>query len=95
MQDRQHLEPSNALCTVVFIALMVLLAATVAIGHVEIGRLAFAAAAAIATLKALLIVLFFMRVRYSSALIGLIAGAGFVWVGFLFILTLSDYLSRG
>jgi cytochrome c oxidase subunit 4 len=86
--------PSNGLTAIVFAALLVLLGVTVAVSRVELGPWNFFTAAAIATLKALLIVLIFMRVRYGTPLVRLFAGAGFFWLILLFALTLGDYLTR-
>ena len=44
--------------------------------------------------KALLVVLFFMHVRYSRWLIWVFVGAGITWMGHILILTMSDYLTR-
>ena len=79
----------------VFAALMVLLIATVAVAEIDLEPWNFLVAAGIATVKALLIILFFMHVRYSEPLIWLVAGAGFFWLAILFALTISDYVSRG
>lgn len=49
----------------------------------------------IAVAKATLVVLYFMHVRYSTRLIWVVVVAGFFWLGILFVLTMSDYLSRG
>jgi cytochrome c oxidase subunit 4 len=49
---------------------------------------------AIATVKAVLVVLFFMHVRYSGWLIWVFVGAGVAWLGHLLILTMSDYVTR-
>ena len=51
-------------------------------------------AMSIAVAKGLLVVLFFMHVKYSSRLIWVFAGAGFFWLFILFGLKLSDYMSR-
>jgi cytochrome c oxidase subunit 4 len=48
----------------------------------------------IAVIKATLVVLYFMHVRYSARLIWVVVVAGFFWLGILFVLTMSDYLSR-
>ena len=48
----------------------------------------------IAVIKATLVVLYFMHVRYSTRLIWVIVVAGFFWLGIMFVFTLSDYLSR-
>lgn len=48
----------------------------------------------IAVIKATLVVLYFMHVRYSSRLIWVIVIAGFFWMGIMFALTFSDYFTR-
>jgi cytochrome c oxidase subunit 4 len=78
----------------VYAALLVLLVVTVAIAQVELGAWNFKAAITVATIKALLILLFFMQVRYSPPLIWMVAGAAFFWLGILLSLTLSDYWTR-
>ena len=70
----------------VFAALMVLLIATVVVAEMDLGPLNFLVAAGIASVKALLIILFFMHVRYSEPLTWLIAAAGFFWLAILFSL---------
>jgi len=86
--------PSPRVYYAVFAALLLLLAATVAAAQFDLGRWNFPTATTIAALKGLLIILFFMHVRYSSPLTWLFAGAGFFWLGLLISLTLSDYITR-
>jgi cytochrome c oxidase subunit 4 len=87
--------PATSVYYAIFAALLVLLAVTIGVAEIDLGRLNFPLAAAIATLKALLILLFFMHVRYAKPLIWLVAGAAFFWLAILFALTLSDYWTRG
>ena len=84
----------NKIYYAVFGALMVLLAATVLIAYIHLGKLNFIAAVTIAVVKAVLIILYFMHVRYSSRLLWIFVGAGFFWLGILFALSFSDYLTR-
>ena len=51
-------------------------------------------ALAIATTKALLVILYFMHVRYSSKLTKVAVLAGFFWLGILLVMTMGDYVSR-
>jgi cytochrome c oxidase subunit IV len=51
-------------------------------------------ALAIACIKATLVILYFMHVRYSDRLTMVTVGAGFFWLLILITLSLSDYLSR-
>lgn len=79
----------------VFGGLMALLAATVGIAYVHLGRLNVVAALTIATIKTVLIMLYFMHLRYSSRLLWVFVVAGFFWLGIIFTLVFSDYLTRG
>jgi cytochrome c oxidase subunit 4 len=74
--------------------LFALLAVTVGISLVDLGSLNIVAALAIAVAKMLLVVLFFMHVRWSSRLVWLFASGGLLWLAILFMLTMSDFLTR-
>jgi cytochrome c oxidase subunit IV len=82
----------------IFGALMVGTALTVIAAKVDLDHLFHGAntvvALTIAVIKATLVVLYFMHVRYSTRLIWVVVVAGFFWLGVLFVLTMSDYLSR-
>jgi cytochrome c oxidase subunit 4 len=79
----------------VSVALAVLLVATVLASYVDAGRLNVVIAIAIATAKAVLIMLFFMHLKYSPPLVRLVAVSGFVWLGILLVITMADYVARG
>lgn len=86
----------------VFAALMVLLVVTLAAAAVDFGhinpRLHFVnivIAVGIAVIKAVLIILYFMHVRFSSKMTWVFAGAAFVFVLIMFGMTFSDYATRG
>ena len=49
----------------------------------------------IASVKATLVVLYFMHVRYSNRLVWVIVISALFWMGILFALTFSDYATRG
>jgi cytochrome c oxidase subunit 4 len=79
----------------VFAALMVLTAATVFAARIDMGPLNTPIALVIAVTKAILVVLYFMHVRYSSKLTKLMVASGFVWLGIMIVLTMMDFSSRG
>lgn len=91
--DHAH-HPTLATYLAVFVALMVLLVVTVAVAEMDFGRFSFPVAVAVASVKAVLIIMFFMHVRYSPPLIWLVSCAGFFWLAILFTLTLADYFTR-
>jgi cytochrome c oxidase subunit 4 len=79
----------------VWAILMVLLFLTLGLAELNLSPFNVAVALAVATLKMLLIILYFMHVKFSSRLTWLFAMAGFLWLGFMLVLTLSDYFARG
>lgn len=79
----------------VFAGLMLLLIATVVAAQYDLGAWGVAIALTIAAAKALLIILYFMHVRFRGRLAWVFAAGGFIWLGILIGLTLSDYISRG
>ena len=78
----------------IFATLMVLTAITVAAAFVDLGPLNPVIALTIAALKAVLVILYFMHVRYSTRLTWVVIGAGVFWLGILLALTMNDYLAR-
>lgn len=79
----------------VYLALLALLVSTVVAAFFDLGALNNVVAVGIAMLKAGLVMLFFMHVRWSSRLIGLAAAAGFLWLLYLLSGTMTDYVTRG
>ena len=80
----------------IFIALMVGTALTVWAGLQDFpGPLNVIVALTIAVVKATLVVLYFMHVRYSSRLIWVVFASALFWLGILFALTFGDYWTRG
>jgi len=78
----------------VYLALLILLGGTIGLAYVDLGIWNSVAAITIAVVKALLVVLFFMHVKYSSNLTRVYVLAGFLWLALLIGLTLTDYLTR-
>ena len=80
----------------IFLSLMVGTALTVWAGLQDFpGPLNVIVALTIAVVKATLVVLYFMHVRYSSRLIWVVFASALFWLGILFALTLGDYWTRG
>ena len=79
----------------VYTALLALTLLTVGVAYLDLGPMNIVVALGIATCKAVLVMLFFMHLRYSSHLTWVIGGAGVIWLAHLLIFTLSDYLTRG
>ena len=78
----------------ILLALMVLTATTTGAAYLNMGVFNPIVALGIACLKAVLVILFFMHIRYSSRVMMLTVGAGFFTFLVLITMTLSDYISR-
>ena len=78
----------------VFAALLVGTAITVVAAYINLGPLNPVIALAIACTKAVVVILFFMHVKYQSRLIKMTVGAGFFTFLILVTMTMLDYISR-
>ena len=92
MSDTAH--PTRALYWKIYIALMVLLVATVGAAFVNLGPFNIVVAMVIAVTKAILVIVFFMHVRYSEKLIWLYAALGFLWMTYLLVGVFGDVMTR-
>jgi cytochrome c oxidase subunit 4 len=90
--ERSH--PSPSLYAVILGALVVGTVLTWSIARINLGIWNPVVALTIAVIKAVLVILFFMHVRYSSKLTKVTVAAGFFWLLILISLSLSDYISR-
>ncbi len=79
----------------VFAALIILTIVTTAVAFVDLGAFSVVAALAIAVCKALLVSLFFMHVRHSSALTKVVLVAALLWLAIMIGFTLTDFATRG
>jgi cytochrome c oxidase subunit 4 len=94
MTSNTHVVPAR-IYLFVFLALLVLTATTVGVAFIDLGPLNNVVALGIAVLKASLVVLFFMGVRYSTRLTPLVIGSGVFMLAVMIGLTFVDYATRG
>jgi cytochrome c oxidase subunit 4 len=92
--DRSHGHPSLGAYFGVFATLMVLTALTVWASFQHLGVWNTPVALAIAVTKALLVALIFMHLKYSPKLTKFVVVASVLWLAFLILITVSDYVSR-
>jgi cytochrome c oxidase subunit 4 len=79
----------------IFLALMVGTALTVLAAFYDFpGPLNAVVALTIAVVKATLVILYFMHVRYSGRLVWLVIIAALLWLMIMFAITFSDYWTR-
>jgi cytochrome c oxidase subunit IV len=79
----------------IFGSLMVLTGVTVGVAFIDLRVMNTVVALTIAVVKATLVVLFFMHLKYSSRLTWVVGASALVWLAIMFGITFADYLSRG
>lgn len=77
-----------------WLALLGLLALTVGLAYVPMGRMNLVAGLAVSAVKTALVVTVFMNLFRSSVLARVAAAAGLFWLAILFSLSATDYLTR-
>ena len=86
---------SSKLYVGIWATLMVLTVITATVAFVDLGPFNTVVALVIATLKALLVVLFFMHVKYASEkLTKMVIVCSLFWLLILLFLSLADYSTR-
>jgi cytochrome c oxidase subunit IV len=90
----EHVVPVR-IYVAVFAALIVMTAITTAVSGIDLGPWNTVVALGIAIVKATLVVLFFMHVKYSPRLTATVILGGLFWLLILLALTLSDFATRG
>jgi cytochrome c oxidase subunit IV len=78
----------------VFGALMVFTVLTYSIAYVDLGTFNLVVALTIAIIKATLVVLFFMHVKYSTTLTKAVVASGFFFFLIMIFFTMNDLLTR-
>jgi cytochrome c oxidase subunit 4 len=89
----EHIVPKRVYYTI-FAILMFCTYLTVQIAFFDLGAMNTVAALTIAVFKATLVVLFFMHVKYSTKLTGVVVVGSIFWLAILLALTMNDYLTR-
>jgi cytochrome c oxidase subunit 4 len=79
---------------IIFGALMLGTAITVGASYLDLGPWNPVIALGIACTKSVLVILFFMHIKYSSRVMKLTVASGFFTFLVLITMTLSDYMSR-
>jgi len=94
-EQAEHTSRSQGFYLAIGVILLMLTATTVGAAFVNLGPFNPIIALLIATIKATLVVLFFMHVKGASEkLTGVIVFSGFFFLAILLSLSLADYLTR-
>ena len=92
-EHAEHIVPPGIYAAIIT-TLLILTGITVFAAFIDLGRFNIVVALVIATLKATLVVLFFMHAKYVPKRTKLVIISGIFWLALLLFLTMSDYVSR-
>ena len=88
-----HIVPKRTYYSI-YVILLVCTYLTWQVAFFDLGVFNTVAAVTIAVFKAVLVILFFMHVRYSTRLTWVVVIGSVFWLGILLTLTCGDYLTR-
>lgn len=94
LQMGHHHVSSTAMFTNVLLTLLVLTVITVAISRIDFGGANMLIAMAIASVKASLVILFFMHMKWDTAINRIVFLSSFLFLALLFVFTLADQGTR-
>jgi cytochrome c oxidase subunit IV len=94
-QHEEHASHSLGFYILIGVILLVLTVVTARVAFINLGAFNPVVALLIATIKAALVVLFFMHVKGASEkMTGAVVVSGFFFLAILLTLSLADYLTR-
>ena len=94
LQMGHHHVSSSAMFFNVLIALLILTVVTVGASRVDFGPANMLIAMLIASVKASLVILFFMHVKWDTAINKIVFLSSFLFLSLLFVFTLADQATR-
>ena len=86
--------PTKKTLVIIWLVLVVLHFTILGSAYLDLGFANMPVILVLAVAQMLLILAYFMEVRYSTTLTWVFAGAGFFWLAIQWTLTMSDYLMR-
>jgi len=89
----EHFVPAKTYI-LVFVSLLFLTGLTTGVAYIDLGVFNTVVALVIAVAKMMLVVLFFMHMKYSSGMTRVVVIAGLFWLAIMISLTLADELTR-
>ena len=94
LHDNTHIDSVGTYVKILLV-LLVATFVTTAVASVDLGSFSVVVALGIASVKMVLVALFFMHVRHSTKLTRLVVLGGLLWLAILLLLTLTDFATRG
>lgn len=93
-ESPRHLVPARVYIAT-WVALLILTALTTGVAYIDLGVYNTVVALVIAGIKMMLVVLFFMHVKYISGMPRIVMIAALFWLAIMMAFMLADELTRG
>jgi len=93
-ESPRHLVPARVYIAV-WIALLIFTGLTTGVAYIDLGVFNTVVALLIAGIKMMLVVLFFMHVKYISGMPRIVMVAAVFWLAIMMAFTVADEVSRG
>lgn len=94
LQMGHHHVSSSAMFFNVLVVLLILTVVTVGVSRIDFGPANMLIAMLIASVKASLVILFFMHVKWDTAINKIVFLSSFLFLSLLFVFTLADQATR-
>ncbi|MCE9531777.1 MAG: oxidase [Planctomycetes bacterium] len=94
MNEHSNAAPSKASYLVIYLMIASLIFVAIGVSFMNLGSASVYANLIVAATQASLLAYFFMHLKGADKLTWLIAGAGLFWIFIMFLLLLTDYLTR-
>jgi len=94
MNEHSNAAPSKASYLLIYLVIASLIFLAISVSFMGLGQSAVFLNLLIAGTQASLLVYFFMHLKTADKLTWLIVGAGLFWIFILFVLLLTDYVTR-
>lgn len=91
--DKIHITPYRVYSTVL-VVLLILTALTILVTWLDFGKFAVAVAMLVACVKATLVLLYFMHLKFDAWIIKIFVALVFLLLLIVFVITFFDYLFR-
>jgi cytochrome c oxidase subunit 4 len=92
-EDKHHIVPYRTFI-LVLAALLVFTFVSIAVTNYELGAFTVLAALLLATAKTILVLVYFMHLKFDVRMFGILVAAVMALIGVVIFITLLDYLFR-
>ena len=91
--EKHHIVPYKTY-GIILLVLLIFTGISVAVTQIELGPLTVTVALSLATIKTIIVLLYFMHLKFDKKFFGIMTGSVILLLGVVIFVTLLDYLYR-